>query len=91
MAEFAVKPHGSILKGKEMHRAFQTFALILALSAFTYGGDMQFGSTGTPPPPPPPSPAMQEEQTMDGEISTGAAADFTESVVRLIESLLALF
>ncbi|HEU4597172.1 MAG TPA: hypothetical protein VFS10_18720, partial [Pyrinomonadaceae bacterium] len=55
-----------------MRKSISVLALMLALTCFTYAGDIQNGVTGTPQPTP--APAVQEPTT-DGEIDTGATAD----------------
>lgn len=42
-----------------MRKAFRVSALVLALAASTYAGEMQFGVT-QPPPPPPSAPTLAQ-------------------------------
>jgi hypothetical protein len=69
-----------------MRKTLSVSVLVLALCAPAVAGDIP-----TPLGPQPPSSGMTaEEQTTGGEMPNGTADSFTETVLTLIESILAL-
>lgn len=70
-----------------MSKAVRASVLVLLLVCSAYAGDIQNGVTGTPPPPN----VTQEERTADGDIRNGEPNSFTETVLSLLEDVLALF
>ena len=71
-----------------MRRVFSTSLLILLLTVSARAGYIQNGVT-SPPPSPPPA-ITQEEPTAEGEMPNGEAGSLTETVLSVIESVLAL-
>jgi len=70
-----------------MSRAMRASVLVLLLVSSAHAGWM--GNGATQPPPPPPS-DTQEEQAADGIMPNGEPDTITETVLSVIESLLAL-
>jgi len=66
-----------------MRKTLRTFALLLALCAPALAGDIPNPSTTQPPPP-------SKEQSAAGEIQNGAMDSLAETVLSVIESVLAL-
>jgi hypothetical protein len=69
-----------------MRKTLSAAALALALCGPAFAGDIP---TPSAPQPPPRSMAV-EETAADGEMPNGTADGFTETVLTLIESMLAL-
>lgn len=69
-----------------MRKAISVSALLLALTCTIHAGDMQNGVTGTPPQP---QSVTQEAQT-SGDATSGEPDGFTEALLSVIESALAL-
>jgi hypothetical protein len=79
-----------------MRKTISVLALLVALTCFAYGGEMQNGATGTPQPTPVPAPATQEPPrdgetdagltttTAEGDIQDGAVASFVEVMLNLL-------
>ncbi|HZI17643.1 MAG TPA: hypothetical protein VEY09_03520 [Pyrinomonadaceae bacterium] len=70
-----------------MSRAIRASVLTLLLFSSAHAGWMGNDVTGTPPPPPS---APQEEQTTDGIMPNGEPDTITETMLSVIENLLAL-
>jgi hypothetical protein len=72
---------------KRMRKAISVSALLLALTCTIHAGDMQ---NGVPSPPPQPQSVTQEAQTSGGDVACGELDGFTEALLSVIESALAL-
>ena len=72
---------------KRMRKAISVLALLLALTYTVHAGDMQ---NGVPSPPPQPQSVTQEAQTSSGDVACGEPDGFTEALLSVIESALAL-
>jgi hypothetical protein len=68
-----------------MVKALRASVLVLFLACSAQAGYMQNDRSGTPPTPPPP--AEQEEPTTD---DTGEPDSFTETVLSVLQTVLAL-
>jgi hypothetical protein len=68
-----------------MVKTLRASVLVLLLACSAQAGHIQNDRSGTPPTPPPP--AEQEEPTTD---DTGEPDSFTETVLTVLESVLAL-
>jgi len=71
-----------------MSKAIRASVLMLLLTSSARAGWM--GNDAKQPEPPPPS-VIQEEQTADGIMPNGEPNSLTETVLTVIESVLALF
>ena len=71
-----------------MRKAISVSALILAFTCTVRAGEMQ---NGVPSPPPQPQSVIQEAQTSGGDVDCGEPDGFTEAMLSVIESALALF
>lgn len=69
-----------------MRKTINVLALLLVLTSSTYGGDMPNGS----PAPAPPPDGSQEETMSDSMMPEGGPESLTETVLNLLESVLAL-
>jgi hypothetical protein len=72
-----------------MRKTLQASILVLALYCPVLAGDISTPSSTQPPPPPPPSPTT-EGQTIGGEIGDEAPTPLAETLLSVIESVLAL-
>lgn len=69
-----------------MRKAISVAAVMLALTCSARAGYMPNGSPESPTPN-----AVQEEQTADGYMPNGEPESLTETVLSLLEGVLALF
>lgn len=73
-----------------MRKTLLACAMALALSVSAYAGEMQFPYAPTPTPTPPEMSLAQEELPALSEIPAGEAESLTETVLSVLESVLAL-
>jgi hypothetical protein len=71
-----------------MGKVIRASLLVLCLACSAQAGWIQNDVTGNPPSPPPN--AVTEEQTVDGWIQNGEPESLTDTVLSVIESVLAL-
>jgi hypothetical protein len=70
-----------------MSKAIRASALVLLLACSAYAGDIQNGVTGTPPPP---SINVAQEPTTDGDIQNGVVDTIMNTVLTVLNNVLAL-
>lgn len=69
-----------------MRKAISVAAVMLALTCSARAGYIPYGSPESPPPN-----TAQEEQSADGYMPNGEPESLTETVLSLLEGVLALF
>lgn len=69
-----------------MRKSLRASVLVLALCAPAFAGDIP-----NPLPPEPPPTKVEAPPAAAGQMQDGAAGGFTEAVLTIIESVLALF
>jgi hypothetical protein len=72
---------------EEMRKTAQVMALVMALSIFTYAGEMQCPA---PVPPPPSASEQSSVETEGGEIPNGEPDSYTQTALTILGSLLTL-